>query len=127
MQPNEDIVGKSPTTLLIGGSTGDDRMFKPSSTAAEAFGRDAQRRYAENDIPQGAQLFKRFKMVRETHGYTERHLRASERREDESVFFHLFGGVRDCCTIRRLAQLNPNDKVKPKFRFLSILPGVVVT
>lgn len=61
MAPNEDVVGKSPTTLLIGGRTGDDKIFKPSG--AEAFGRVAQRRYAENDIPHGAQLFKRFKMV----------------------------------------------------------------
>ncbi len=61
MAPNEDIVGKSPTTLLIGGSTGADRIFRPSG--AEAYGRVAQRRYAENDIPLGAQLFKRFKMV----------------------------------------------------------------
>lgn len=63
MEPNEDIIGKSPTTLLVGGTTGADKMFKPS--VAEAFGRVAQRRYAENDIPPGAQLFKRFKMVRE--------------------------------------------------------------
>lgn len=62
MEPNEDIVGKSPTTLLVGGTTGADRVFKPS--AAEAYGRVAQRRYAENSIPHGAQLFKRFKMVR---------------------------------------------------------------
>eukprot|EP00752_Nemacystus_decipiens_P005430 g4921.t1 len=60
MEPNEDIIGKSPTTLLIGGNTGADKMFQPST--AEAYGRVAQRRYAENDIPPGAQLFKRFKM-----------------------------------------------------------------
>eukprot|EP00752_Nemacystus_decipiens_P005431 g4922.t1 len=60
MGPNEDIIGKSPTTLLIGGSTGADKSFKHS--AAEAYGRVAQNRYAENDIPHGAQLFKRFKM-----------------------------------------------------------------
>eukprot|EP00903_Cladosiphon_okamuranus_P015919 g14704.t1 len=35
-------------------------MFKP--LAAEAYGRVAQNRYAENDFPAGAQLFKRFKM-----------------------------------------------------------------
>jgi len=61
MAPNEDIVGKSPTTLLIGGSTGGDKGFRPSGTLA--YGRVAQRRYAETDIPPGAQLFKRFKMV----------------------------------------------------------------
>ena len=62
MSPNQNIVGKSPTTILIGGSTDADKTFRP--TRAEAYGRVAQRRYAENDIPQGAQLFKRFKMVR---------------------------------------------------------------
>lgn len=63
MEPGEDIIGKSPTTLLVAGSTGPDKVFKPSG--AEAFGRVAQRRYVENDIPHGAQIFKRFKMVRE--------------------------------------------------------------
>lgn len=57
----EQITGKSPTTLLIGGSTDANKTFKP--TAAEAYGRVAQRRYAEGDIPHGSQLFKRFKMV----------------------------------------------------------------
>ena len=61
MGPNDDIVGKSPTSILLGGSTEDDRVFKPSG--ALAYGRVAQRRYAENDVPYGAQLFKRFKMV----------------------------------------------------------------
>ena len=61
MGPNDDIVGKSPTSILLGGSTEDDRVFKPSG--ALAYGRVAQRRYAENDVPHGAQLFKRFKMV----------------------------------------------------------------
>eukprot|EP00752_Nemacystus_decipiens_P007641 g6830.t1 len=60
MELGEDIIGKSPTTLLIGGSTGADKVFQPSG--AEAFGRVAQRRYVENDIPHGAQIFKRFKM-----------------------------------------------------------------
>lgn len=63
MKPNEDIIGKSPTTLLIAGSTGADKMFRP--TGAEAYGREAQLRYANGNIPHGAQLFKRFKMVRE--------------------------------------------------------------
>ena len=61
MGPNDEIVGKSPTSILLGGSTEDDRVFKPSG--ALAYGRVAQRRYAENDVPHGAQLFKRFKMV----------------------------------------------------------------
>ncbi|CAN0375001.1 unnamed protein product, partial [Ectocarpus sp. 12 AP-2014] len=60
MKPNEDIIGKSPTTLLIAGSTGSDKMFRP--TGAEGYGREAQRRHANGDIPHGAQLFKRFKM-----------------------------------------------------------------
>lgn len=61
MGPYEEIVGGCPTAILIGGSTGADRTFKPSG--AEAYGRVAQRRYRENDIPQGAQLFKRFVAV----------------------------------------------------------------
>ncbi len=61
MGPNDDIVGKSPTSILLGGITADDKRFK--SSGALAYGRVAQRRYAENDIPHGAQLFKRFKMV----------------------------------------------------------------
>lgn len=68
MQPNEDIVGKSPTTLLVGGSTGADEIFTPSGV--EAYGRVAQDLYANNDIPHGSQLFKHFKMVRRSVGRT---------------------------------------------------------
>ncbi|CAM9721061.1 unnamed protein product [Pylaiella littoralis] len=60
MEPHEDIVGKSPTTLLIKGSTGSNRTFQ--SSGVQAYGRLAQRLYANNQIPHGAQLFKRFKM-----------------------------------------------------------------
>lgn len=69
MASNEDIIGKSPTTLLIEGKTGADKVFKPSAVAA--YGRIAQNRYAETDIPPGAQLFKRFKMVRKTERETD--------------------------------------------------------
>ncbi|CAM9720781.1 unnamed protein product [Pylaiella littoralis] len=60
METCEDIIGKTPTTLLINGSTGSDRRFR--SSGVEAYGRLAQRLYADGEIPHGAQLFKRFKM-----------------------------------------------------------------
>ncbi|CAM9486618.1 unnamed protein product, partial [Scytosiphon promiscuus] len=60
MQPGQAFVGKSPTTLLVGGSTGTDELFKPSGGVA--YGRVAQDLFANNEIPFGSQLFKRFKM-----------------------------------------------------------------
>lgn len=66
MKPNEDIIGKSPTAILMAGSVEADKVFKPSG--AEAYGRIAQRKYAENNFSHGAQLFKRFKMVSERVG-----------------------------------------------------------
>jgi len=63
MAPNEDIAGKSPTSILIGGSTMADGDFRP--TGVEAYGRVAERCYATADTSLGAQLFRRFKIVRQ--------------------------------------------------------------
>lgn len=62
MEPRQEISGKSPTALLILGEMGAKKAFEAKHV--EAYGRLAQDRYATNDIPLGAQLFKRFKMVR---------------------------------------------------------------
>lgn len=78
MEPREDIVGKSPTVLLIEGRTAPvpSKIFTP--TAIEAFGRMAQNRYADANISPTAQLFKRFKMVRAAAAESSRRERGKE-------------------------------------------------
>lgn len=61
----EDVRGKTPTVLLIRGKLDPHRhkMFNPAGV--EAFGREAETRFRSKDFPDNAQLFQRFKMVRD--------------------------------------------------------------
>lgn len=64
MRPGDTIYGKSPTTLLVRGTTGANREFR--ATDVDCYGRDADECYQNNKHQHGSQLFRRFKMVRET-------------------------------------------------------------